>query len=169
MTHSQGTSRAGASRSFRMVLFLSLAVNLLILGLAAGFFLRGPGEGHRRAQFRGGEAPFMQALEPRDRRALAQSIATRRASPEKHRTRTRERFAGLVAALRADPFDPAALAALLSQQNDEADQRRRQGQDAFLALVEGKSAQERAAIAARLEAVLKKPRGGADARAEPKR
>jgi uncharacterized membrane protein len=70
----------------------------------------------------------------------------------------RERIGGLVAALQADPFDPAVLQALLDTQSQKMDDVQMRAQVAFLALVTDMTPERRAEFAAQLSEALSRPR-----------
>ncbi len=96
-------------RFWRILLVVSLALNIAVVGIVAGFALRGGKEGPPRGmEFSLG--PIGQALQPDDRRAIASELRKNRDLRPK---RGGYRLVGLpemVAALQADPFDPAVFA-----------------------------------------------------------
>ena len=82
----------GAPRWMRVLLVLSLALNLLVAGLLIGDALTGggPGRGPRPAEMALG--PVAQALDPADRRAI---LGTLRGNPGLRPLGREERIAGL--------------------------------------------------------------------------
>jgi uncharacterized membrane protein len=134
----------------RWLLIASLAVNLAVAGLALGVWLHGgPG---RHAMVRDlGFGPFDAALRPQDREAL-KALVRQRAGDL---TATRRDMAGdltaVVAALRTDPLDAAALEAAFARQEDHLGARMKLGNDAVRAFLTGLSAADRAGFANRLE------------------
>lgn len=149
----------------RLALGVSLALNLLVLGVVIGALLRPGAERHGGAGARSMGVMLFRALPAEDRRALR---AEMRGMAQ--RARPAEDAAGmgaLDAALRAQPFDPAALDALVAQSNQRRHAWQQEMHQAWLNRVAGMSDGERAAYADRLQkAVLRKPgkgdRGTAD-------
>lgn len=109
---------ATASRAMRLLLAVSLAANLAIVGFVVGHALDGGGPDGRRGM-PGDMAfgPFTEALGDHDRRALRDALFARAPDMRDARQRMSQDLAGLVAALRAEPFDPAALDAALAAQS----------------------------------------------------
>ncbi|MEM8730799.1 MAG: periplasmic heavy metal sensor [Pseudomonadota bacterium] len=94
----------------RVVFGLSLAANLLIVGLVVGAVLRFGGPGAERPPLPTGLSMY-RALPPEDRRALRGHV--KKALPPSE-TRASE-AKDLAAALSADPYDEAALIVLLDR------------------------------------------------------
>ena len=93
-------------RKLRIALALSLAVNLAIGGVLAGSFLRdGPPGGGRDF----GLGPISEALSREDRKALRAAFVAQHPDIGAGRQAMRGDIDALLAALRATPFDPAAL------------------------------------------------------------
>ena len=152
-----GSTGGGTPLWVRIVLGLSLAVNLLILGVVLGATLGG--RGGDRAVRDPGAMPFVRALEPEDRRALLRQM--RREGDGWQRTaraEMRARRATLLEALRADVLDRAAVEEVLNAQAAQGDVRRALGQKVLLDHLESLSASERRAYADRLEQALDAPR-----------
>lgn len=174
---------AGKRPALRWVLILSLGLNLVILGLAAGAFLlphpqrgseehrlprservEGAGRGAERVEGarapRGEGPPFLRALDPADRRALRQQLAERgigsqdgSAKPAR-RTEMRQQFLQLLELLRQEPLDKAGVEALLAGQEAQDQARRAAMRRVFLNQLAGMRPEARAAYADRLEAML---------------
>jgi len=142
------------------LLFTSLAVNLLIIGLVAGAFLspdgpRKPGNENQRA-IRGvlGE-PFFQALPRDERRAMVRDIIGNRDQFREGRDALRQRVESFLAELRSESFDRTEVERLLGQQRDAALRRQNFGETLLLDRLEAMTAAERSAYADALEARLK--------------
>lgn len=153
---------AGSPRWMRGLLVASLALNLLILGLVAGAVLhKGPRGPHPRP----GEialGPVAQALAPADRAAILRDL---RGREDLRIFGPRERaaaFAGLGAALRADPFDAAAVEAALLAQTERLDRAEAAVRAVLLERFAAMDAAERAAFADRLAEEAAKGPGGRD-------
>lgn len=142
------------------VLFASLAINLLVLGMIGGAMLspEGPrqrGDGERSLRGVIGE-PFVRALPSGERQALVRDAMENRDRVRESRESLRQRFDAFLAALRADPFDPAEVTRLMGEQRQAAVRRQELGEELLLRRLEAMSAEERAAYADALEEGLKR-------------
>ena len=153
--------RGGPGRGWRIVLIVSLALNLLIAGAIGGWVLRhgiGP-HGRTRPAFRalaqlGG--PLTHALDAEGRAAIAARLRAERGAHEARRAALREGFEALLADLRAQPFDRDRVAARLDAQRAQVAGRFQAGHAALVAHLAQMSAPERAAYADRLEEKLRR-------------
>ncbi|MBC2837094.1 periplasmic heavy metal sensor [Gemmobacter straminiformis] len=149
-----------SGRGVRIALAVSVALNLLIVGLVAGAVLR---DGGPRGRMMGelDFGPFTEALTREDRDALRQAFVERMPDMRDMRRQMRTDFAALLAALRAEPFDPAALREVMANQSSRMQERLQIGQSLMLERLEAMSPEARAAFADRLEERLRHgPRGG---------
>ena len=139
-----------APRWMRVLLVLSLALNLLVAGLVLGAILvDGPGRGPRPVEMELG--PIARALDQSDRRAILGSL---RGHPDLRpfaRADMAADIAALQAALRADPFDPDAARAALASRAQRVERAQAAVQEALLARVAAMTPDQRAALADRLE------------------
>lgn len=141
----------------RVVLGLSLALNLAIAGLVAGFVLRG-GPVARSGGGLGYAVPYIVALEREDRRAVFGAIRSDRALPD--RRARRAQFDDMLTALRADPMDAARVADILDAQARATSQVQAVAQATWLARVQAMDVTQRRAYADAVERVLERgPRG----------
>lgn len=140
----------------RIVLIASLALNLLIVGLVAGALLRHHGFDGRPPLRDLGYGPFGAALSPEDRHELGRRMGDRAGDLRNNRQDLRRQFAEMLAALRAQPFDAAALAALVEQQKIILAERQAIGQALLLERIAAMSDAERAAFADRLERTMRR-------------
>ena len=102
-------------RWMRVLLGVSLALNLLVAGLAAGAALRHGRAGGMHAAPHSLAGAMIRELPPQDRRALS-ALARDDLARDGHgdrRARRRAEAAAVTGALRAVPFDAAALRAVL--------------------------------------------------------
>lgn len=141
---------------WRGVLVVSLALNLLVAGMAAGWWLRHGGAHHgahpSRLDMAGG--PLTRALSAADRREIAREMrAASRAQGDGHDA-MRESMEALVADLRAQPFDAGRVTTRLAMQRAKFSERFEMGQAVLVAHLEAMSPTERAAFADRLEAEI---------------
>ena len=155
---------AKVGKGLRIALGVSVAVNLLILGLVAGALLRDGGPRERLVRdldF----GPFTEALSPEDRDALRRAYVARSPDLGGMRQEMRSDLEAFLAALRAEPFDPAALARVMENQQGRMARRIELGQDLLLERLTAMDGRERGAFADRLERRLRRgggPEGGRD-------
>lgn len=160
-TDGQGRPRK-TGRALKIALGLSLAVNLLILGLVGGALLAvGPGRsGDDDPRLRTlGLGPFAIALSREDRAAVTDRI-------DRDALRAERRALGgnlvqLRDAIVAEPFDRAAAEAALERSRLAASALQGLGHAALLDQVETMDAAERADLAERLSRALRRM-GGRD-------
>lgn len=139
-----------------IVLVVSLALNLLIVGMAAGTALRLK-DGDRAKAPPGFASALYRALPKEDRKAMREELSGLHKKGSKHR---KQDFQALSQALRAVPFDPAAVENLLQQQVQSMADLQAALQTQWLTRVTEMSDQERQAYADRLEDVVDRgPRG----------
>lgn len=138
------------------LLFVSLAANLLIIGMVAGAFLSPDGprrsDSEDRRAVRGvlGE-PFFQALPRSERREMLRDVIANRDQLREGREALRARVDSFLAALRADSFDRAEVERLLAEQRQAASRRQDFGEGLLLDRLETMTPDERAAYADALE------------------
>lgn len=138
----------------RLLLFASLALNLLIVGAVVGLswkFRDGPDQVGRDYA-----APYVFALQPKERRSLRRAARDHLPEPVGPRAQRQADYQQVLRALRATPFDRDEAAAALTRQTSMARDRRVAGQEALLDHWDAMSDSRRAAYATRLEEVLKK-------------
>ncbi len=142
----------------RVTLGISLALNLLVAGLAVGAALRFGAADGARAYPRVPGGMIYGELPRKDRQELFRQV--RDASRDLWRRR-REDALAVSARLRAKPFDAAALQELLSAQSDARRAWQEQVQRAWLRQVTQMSDAERADFADRIERAAEQARGRA--------
>ncbi|MFB9150721.1 periplasmic heavy metal sensor [Roseovarius ramblicola] len=143
-------------RGWRVVLILSLALNLVVLGAIGGWVLRhgiGPHGAYgphaaRMAQMGG---PLTHALDAEGREAVAARLRDGRGAHAARRAALRESFEALLSDLRAQPFDPAPVEARLAAQRVRVAERFEAGHAALVAHLMAMSDAGRSAYAGRLE------------------
>lgn len=148
----------------RALLVVSLALNLLVAGLLAGAWLRdGPPGGTGRDP---GFGPFAEALSDTDRRELRRAFMAHMPEMRENRAAMRTDMQGVLAALRAQPFDAAALETAMDAALSRMADRIGVGQRLLVDRISAMDAAERGAFADRLEAALSRgARHGTDSRA----
>jgi hypothetical protein len=157
----QDAERANGMRGWvKLVFWLSLALNFLVLGAVGGAVLRhGPWDDRHhppRADMIGG--PITRALSGDDKRVVARKMRRAyRETGQAGRSAYREIMQGLVADLRAMPFDPAPAAAHMDRMRGMMGQRMAVGQEALLEHLTEMDPEARRAFATRLEMVMTRP------------
>lgn len=145
----------------KIVLGVSLALNLLIAGIVAGALMRFGGGDHPRSRVNYA-LPYVQALPASDRRAVMRAIRRegREGGQSGHEAR-KSLYEDMLAALRADPFDPETAEQLLERQARASARIQSLARTVWLERVAMMSAEERQAYADRIEATLRRgPRHG---------
>lgn len=149
-------------RGVRIALFVSLAFNLLILGLVGGAVFDNRGNIGPRADLgpamEAGMVPFGQAMTKPQRREFVGELEKRNGDLRANRGRVREQMATLIGAISAVPFDPDALeqAFFLAQQT--LGERQRISAEVLVERIAAMSDDERAAFVERLEKSLRRVR-----------
>lgn len=152
------TGAAPRRRWLLPLLFVSLAVNLLIAGIVVGSAISGARHLRDDAlRSRGviGE-PFVRALPDDQRRRLAADVLREGQTLRRNRSALRGRLETLLAAIRSDPYDREAVAALLAGQRREILARQDIGERLLLDRLDDMSAGERARYADRLGAIFRR-------------
>lgn len=150
---------AKSGKGLRIALAVSVALNLAVAGVVAGAVLNHRGEGGRMDMGRElGFGPFSEALSRDDRRALREAFLAK--APELRETRRQrgQDAQALLGALRADPFAPDALSAIMDSQQRRMENQLQLGQDLLREFLINMPPRERAAFADRLEQRLRPDR-----------
>lgn len=149
-------------RWLHWALAASLGLNLAVAGVVIGAVARHGGMAHRGEMVRDpGFGPFTEALNPQQRAALREAFMAQAPQMRTARRQMRQEMVAVLAALRAEPFDPARLAALLKQQNTRMADRLALGQSLLGAFLADLDPAARLAFAVRLEERLARRRGAA--------
>jgi uncharacterized membrane protein len=137
----------------KIALALSVGLNLAVAGLAVGAWLGdGPHGGMPRDMSFG---PFSEALDATDRKAIRRALLARMGEFREQRAAAQAEFQTLLGALRADPFDPAAMQAALTAIETRNSQRLELGRSLIETRLTEMSPEERLAFADRLETGLR--------------
>lgn len=152
-------------KGLRIALGISVALNLLVAGLVAGAVLR-DGDPRARMVRDLDFGPFTEALSPRDRDALRREFVARAPEMRDVRRAMRDDLETFLTVLRSEPFDAAALAVVMDNQDGRMARRVELGQELLLERLAAMSPDERAAFADRLERRLRRG-GGNDGPGRP--
>ncbi|QQA43651.1 periplasmic heavy metal sensor [Pelagovum pacificum] len=137
------------NRFVRVIFVLSLALNLLVVGVIVGRLVGGPKFGPPRFDMALG--PVGQAFEPADRRAILQGLRARDDLELPSRRDFRQFSGELLVLLRAEPFDEAALIEAMERQRRRFSGLFEAVQTETVEFIAGLNPDERAAFADRLE------------------
>lgn len=138
-------------RGMRVLLILSLALNLLVLGLVAGTMWRGHGMRGHAVAGRDGFGLLAMSLPREDRRALRDRFDTATGNRAGDRSAMRADFAELADLLRAESWDADGAALVLARQGARGAERMAQGQKIMLDYLAGLTLEARRALADRIE------------------
>jgi len=148
---------SGPGRAVKVVLAISLAINLAVAGLFLGNILKNRAEGPRPQSVHDlGFGLFSPALTEDDRRALRRAFVERAPDMREARRAMRQDLAEMLEAIRAEPFELARLEAVLERSSLRAAERRDLGERLILDHLVGLDQAKRAAFADRLEEGLRR-------------
>lgn len=157
--HRPAVPPAARSRWLKPALIASLALNLLVAGTVIGFAVTDPKPAPGRDRVEVGFGPYTLALTKAERRAIREEFARRGPSMHDIRREMEADTRRVLAALRAQPFDPAEATAAFDIQKARA----RDGFELGYAILTDRILQmdeaARLAFADRLEEALTRPRG----------
>lgn len=140
----------------KVVLFASLALNLAVAGLVIGAAVKyGPRDGHRPPRVDMMMGPYTRALSHQERRDIGARLRHEYKAERPTRAQIRAQFDEVLVALRAQPFDAAAVEQLFKRQLEAGMERQALGQRLLLKHLTEMSDAERAEFATRLEEGLK--------------
>lgn len=146
-------------RRYKIILGVSLAVNLVVAGMIGGAALR-HGEGARgglRSAGLGAYAlPYMLALPKEERQQVMKTVRSDRKGRVPDRAARRALYADVLSVLRAEPFDAEKLSIALSTQAETTIEVQQSAQAAWMAVIAQMSDAERAAYADEVEEVLRR-------------
>ncbi len=138
----------------RIALFVSLALNLAVIGLAAGTVFKSP---KRPAGFeRGPVAPYTRAFDSTQRRELGKTLrdayrAGKRSGADGPRADLMADYRKALEVLQTSPFDPDAFRAIVADQSARSAELRKPGEAILANYLAEMSDSDRADYARRLE------------------
>lgn len=147
-------------KGLRIALAVSVALNLAVVGVVAGAVLR---DGPRGPYIRDLDfGPYGEAFAPADRDAMRKAFLSRDVNVRGLRDEMRAEGAALVALLRAETLDMAALRALMETQQGRMLDRIELGRQLVADRIATMSTADRRAFADRLERAFRHPMRGRD-------
>ena len=153
----ENTQPGRTSQWMRWVLVISLALNLLIVGAAAGWMLKGGKHGrHHPSRLDHIGGPMTRALSHEDRHAIRSEMRKAFRKENGPRAQQRALIRQIVEELRKDPFNPEVVAAHMTSQRDILNQRLSLGQSLLLDRLSAMDTAERSEFADRLEDNMKR-------------
>lgn len=147
-----------AGRGMKVALILSLTLNLLILGVMCGAMLAHGGPGGPGGIRDIGFGPYTEALTGEDRKALREAFIKAAPDFRAGREEMRADVARLAAAIRAEPYDRAAVEAVMASQAARIEDRLQLGRGLILDRLDAMGPEARAALAGRIETMRMKRR-----------
>lgn len=150
--------KKGRSRG-RLLLGVSLVVNMVFVGFVAGAFLRH--DGGRDSFERGPDAatfgaPYIRALPRETRQEVLQAARAATDQPMPDRTARRALFHEVLDSMRATPFDAERMQRLVEDQARVSVAVQQRVQTAWVAAVESMTDQQRAAYADAVEDIVRR-------------
>ncbi|GAW36042.1 hypothetical protein RA2_03110 [Roseovarius sp. A-2] len=144
--------KPGTGSWMRLLLVVSLAANLAVVGVVAGWALRHGGHhGHHPSRLDMAGGPLTRALSDEDRREIGQRMRQVWRETRSDQADIGTSFDALVSDLRAVPFDPARVTRRMQQHREGFAARFAMGQEVLLDHLAAMSDADRAAYADRLE------------------
>lgn len=157
MDKDKAETKMGNTAWLKILLGVSLALNLAVAGFFVGAFLRDGtegGKGQRGPGLGAFGAPYMMALPREDRRDIRHEMKASHDASVPSRVERRALFDAVLATLRASPFDAAALQDAASQQAEITVLVQQRAQAAWISAVSRMTDAERMAYAAAVEDIL---------------
>lgn len=146
-------------RTVKIILVLSLMLNLLVVGAFVGAWAGSKGDRPPKAQ-NINFGPYTQALTQADRRALRGALLQEQRNQKFGRRAMQASFVNVLSVLRQDPFDPAAFEAVIREQQQITFERQTLGTNVLISRVMDMTDAERAQFADNLEQALRAPKKG---------
>ena len=159
-SNSDLTPSVTGSKWMRRILIASLAVNLGVAGLALGSLWHDGPDGRGDMARNLGFGPYDAALRPEDRKALRSALRSKTGDLKAALAEFPADVDAIIVALRAEPFDPAALDAAMSSQRDHFAARMKLGSETMRDYLAGLAQKDRLDFAGRLEERLQHGRHG---------
>ncbi|OJI92559.1 heavy-metal resistance protein [Planktotalea frisia] len=154
----EASKPAKPSKRFRILLGVSLALNLLVVGAVVGAIAKGGSSNRGPSGMRDAALPYVGAFERDDKRAMQQQMRARLPKRKDIRAALDKGYREFVEVVRAEPFDAAKAAKIMEEQFERAGQFQKVGREVSIERISEMSVEKRAAYADRLEYRLDNPR-----------
>lgn len=148
MSNVETKKPTGMRRRTKVLLAVSLGMNMLVIGAAGGMLFHKDGPNHSRDAAYG---PYARALSHDDRKAIGKALRDEVGDFRQNMTRIRASYAALRGALTADVYDKELVHRLINEQQISGLKRYQVGQRLLLERLDAMSPQERKDFAKRLE------------------
>ncbi|MGB7317813.1 MAG: periplasmic heavy metal sensor [Planktotalea sp.] len=149
-----GSVPAKPRRRFRILLGVSLALNLLVLGAVVGAIAKGPRSHGTPPGLREISAPYVGAFDRETKRDMRQSMRARLPDRSSAIKANKADYARFVALVRADTFDAASASEIMEGQLARAGNVQKLGREMAIERISAMSREDRMAYAERLEGWL---------------
>lgn len=149
---------AKPKKRVRILLGVSLALNLLVIGAVVGAISKGPGRQGGGPGMREAALPYVGAFDRSDKRAMRQEMKARLPDRSEARAAHQTSYRAFLELLRAETFDVAAASSVMSAQFERAQRFQTIGRELSIQRISDMSAEKRAAYADRLEYRLDNPK-----------
>ena len=146
----------GTGRGVKIALILSLGLNLAVLGIVGGAIIAHGWRDDPRRVRDVGFGPYTEALSSEDRAELRKAFLKSAPDFRQRREEIRADMAALANAIRATPYDRAAVETVMETQSGRIEERLTLGRSLLLDRLDAMSPEARAAMADRLETVRRK-------------
>lgn len=155
----QANTKSRSRRWVRVVLAVSLGLNLLVVGLVGGAYFRvvkhtGAGEfppPEVRVMRELGMGPFLSAFPHEQKRQMARQLREQVGTFRLNREALVTELGAMLEALRAEPYDHAALEVLIDRQKARISTRAETARNILLNQISSMTPEERLEFAGRLE------------------
>ncbi|EDZ41133.1 MAG: periplasmic heavy metal sensor [Rhodobacteraceae bacterium] len=149
---------AKLKKRFRILLGVSLALNLMVIGAVVGVISKGPGRQGGGPGMRETAFPYVGAFDRADKRAMRQEMRARLSYRSEARAAHQASYRAFLELLRAETFDAAAASSVMSAQFERAQRLQTIGRELSIQRISDMSVEKRAAYADRLEYRLDNPK-----------
>ncbi|WP_456386875.1 periplasmic heavy metal sensor [Profundibacter sp.] len=150
MSDEDKQGNVGMRRSLKILLAVSLGLNMLVIGAVGGMMYHGGPTGGAIGARAASFGPFTRALSHQDRRQIGQAMRDELGGFRENLPKVRAGFTALKEALSADVYDSVLVHRLVKQQQAAGLKRYQVGQRLLLERLDEMSQKERQTFAERL-------------------
>lgn len=147
MSEPQSKKPVAMRRRTKVLLGLSLGLNMLFVGAGAGLYFNNERPGHARDSVYGS---YTRALSHDDRKTIGRAMRKEIGNARQKRSEIQASFAALKSALMAEEYDSELVHRLIKEQQVNGMERYKIGQRLLLERLDAMSAQERHEFAQKL-------------------